>query len=89
MMVKILFLNSNEIEVEMNKVAKVGQTYEVSVDENTSKDVLLVVEDKKIIDTLPIENVFPILEKVHGVGIKSYDVYEVGDFGDGFAFSIE
>lgn len=86
---KLLFLKTNEIEVEMNKIAKVGQTYEVSVDDNTSKDVLLVVEDKKIVETLPIENVFPVLEKVHNVKIKSYDVYEVGDFGDGFAFSIE
>lgn len=86
---KILFLKSNEIETEMNKVAKVGQTYEVSVDDNTGKDVLLVVENNSVVETLPIENVFPVLERVHNTKIKSYDVYEVGDFGDGFAFSIE
>lgn len=87
-MVKILFLKSGEVEKEINKTARIGQTFEMSVDEVESKDILNVIENKEVTNTLPIETIFPILEKVHNVKILSYDVYEVGDHGEGFAFSI-
>jgi hypothetical protein len=87
-MLKILFLKSHEIEEAVEKDLKTYQTCEVSFNEAENKEQILIKEDNEIQDKLSMESIFPILDKEYNVSISKYDVYEVGYFGDGFAFSI-
>lgn len=87
-MLKILFLKPHEIEEVVEKELGVSKTCEVSFNESENKEQILIKEDNEIQDRMSMESIFPMLGKRYNVTISKYDVYEVGYYGDGFAFSI-
>lgn len=87
-MLKILFLKTHEIEEVVERELGISKTCEVSFNEDENKDQILIKEDNEVQDIMSMESIFPILGKRYNVNISKYDVYEVGFYGDGFAFSI-
>lgn len=85
---KLLFLKQHEIEETIEKELNIFQTCEISFNETANKEQILIKEEDEVQNKLSMESIFPILSREYNVKILSYDVYEVGYFGDGFAFSI-
>lgn len=87
---KIAFYKKNELnevlnEV-MNKSAEAKVTCEVSFCDDLESEVVLVSENGVLKETVELWDVLSDLSAHLNVEITKYDVIEVGDFGEGYAF---
>lgn len=88
-MVKIIFLKKNEIEEIVNQnICSNGSYSELVYSEVFSDEQILIKNNETILEVLEMEQVMNIIENIYNVFIKSYDVYEISDIGDGFAFNL-
>ncbi|MFF2531315.1 hypothetical protein ACFVS2_20645 [Brevibacillus sp. NPDC058079] len=88
---KTLFLTSAELTDVLTSIATSNneqqqtKEYRVGFSENLRTDVLHITGDGET-DDVPLTNFISQLNEYYQIHIKSYDVIEVGDIGDGFAF---
>lgn len=88
-MIKIIFLKKKEIEEIVNENLCASGTYsELIYNDDISDEQVLIKRDNEVLDVVEMEEVLNIIETTENVDIKSYDVYEVSNLGDGFAFNI-
>lgn len=92
-MEKILFLKLDElVELGTKFSVEAGlavETCHLDVDEDTGVETFVYElgngEEKKS----PLVDVIPFLNHTYSVEISRYDVLEVGEFGDGYAFFLK
>ncbi|WPS85298.1 hypothetical protein SMD22_01335 (plasmid) [Brevibacillus halotolerans] len=87
---KLLFLTPTELTQVLKEFIKQDErqlSCEIVYSEELNTDVVCITTTTKNED-IPIYEFVPQLNDRYKVNIISYDVYEVGDFGEGFAFSI-
>jgi hypothetical protein len=87
---KLLFLTPYELEEVVEEILEKEEfesvTCQAGYSEEINTDVLTVVRANSKED-VPISSFIKRLNEHYGVHILNYDVYEVGDFGEGFAFT--
>lgn len=89
---KLLFLTAYELEEVAEKImsneSKELIVCETGFSEEQDTDVIRVKMNESSED-IPVTGFLSRLNQYFGVDIQEYDVYEVGDFGEGFAFAIK
>lgn len=95
-MKKLMFVNPTELSETITTIVRNEKNdqhimCEVGYSEDKHTDVALITYagGEQVVEEVPIENFFGQLNKFYNEQIVSFDVYEVGDFGEGFAFSIQ
>lgn len=95
-MKKLMFVNPSELSETITQIVRNEKNNqniicEVGYSEEKDTDVAVITyaDGKEIVEEVPIENFFSQLNEFYHEQIVSFDVYEVGDFGEGFAFSIQ
>lgn len=90
-MIKFLFLSPGELEKAISKIIKKEQgknaTCRVDYSETLQTDVINIQTSSER-EEVPVKDFLKALSEQFNVDIKSYDVFEVGDYGEGFAFFI-
>ncbi|MBP1309226.1 hypothetical protein JOD82_002246 [Paenibacillus sp. 1182] len=90
-MMKMLFLSPSELSLKLKHVIekKEGTTLdcEVGYSEKLQTDVAEITY-LQMTKEVPLQHFVTDLNREFEVEILSYDVIEVGDFGEGFAFTI-
>lgn len=88
---KFLFLNASELSDVLNEIKNTNKEQDVQCyvgySDELDTDVLEMTEGDAVTE-VPISSLFDEIGKHQNVQIKSYDVIEVGDHGEGFAFLI-
>ncbi|MFF2531314.1 hypothetical protein ACFVS2_20640 [Brevibacillus sp. NPDC058079] len=88
---KLLFLTPSELTQALKEIIKQPDQTQLSCEIGYSEELdtdIVSVTTNKYKEDIPIRNFVPQLNDRYNVNILSYDVYEVGDFGEGFAFAI-
>jgi hypothetical protein len=89
---KFLFLTPFELEEVaeeiLSKEMKEGIFCRVDYSEQEETDVLKLTI-KETTKEIPVHQFIEKLNQYFGIHITDYDVFEVGDFGEGFAFMIQ
>lgn len=87
-----MFLTQNELAETLSQIAKEihpGHTCRgISYSEQLETDVVLI-EKGDATEEIPISHFLHDLSRFFNVNILTYDVYEVGDYGEGYVFEIE
>jgi hypothetical protein len=90
-MMKLLFLSPIELSQALKNIMEkrkgLSLSCEVGYSEDLHTDVASIGNDEKV-EEIPIQNFVGDLNQRYNVEIVSYDVFEVGDLGEGFAFVI-
>lgn len=91
-MLKMAYLKKKELEnILCERVSYVKQTptlCSIVITEEPNDEYIEVVYNS-IVEKLYLEDLFDILSETIKLKIKSYDVMEIGDYGDGFVFFTE
>lgn len=89
-MMKIAFYKKNELNEVLNEVMNKSSqskvTCEVSFSDEMGGEVVLISENGVVQNTVELWDVLSDLSTHLNIEITKYDVIEVGDFGEGFAF---
>lgn len=91
---KFLFLNNLELSDVLSEIKNQNQNNEqeiqchVGYSDELDTDVLEMKLGEAVTE-VPISSLFNEIGKHQNVQIESYDVIEVGDFGEGFAFMLQ
>ncbi|WCF11492.1 hypothetical protein NDS46_31540 (plasmid) [Paenibacillus thiaminolyticus] len=97
-MMKLLFLTPVELAETLTEVLRrernnANVICQVGYSEEQGADVAFISYTNNTEDTkpeeVPLTNFLKHLNEFYQVCIQSYDVYEVGDEGEGFAFQIK
>lgn len=86
---KFEFLTKDQLGDTITKIMNTGTTnaeYMVDYSEDLHEDCVEVYENGELTKTIEMKDMLEVLSKHFGEEIVRYDVIEVGDFGEGFAF---
>ncbi|WPS85561.1 hypothetical protein SMD22_00440 (plasmid) [Brevibacillus halotolerans] len=87
---KMIFYSVHELNKILEEIYESEKDIihcEVEFSEKLDTDVVVLYREKKTPHAeITIEDVFPKISQYLDETVTSYDVFEVGDFGEGFAF---
>ncbi|MBP1308893.1 hypothetical protein JOD82_001913 [Paenibacillus sp. 1182] len=87
---KMAFFKPNKLNEMMQEIIQTKNTSircEVEYSEKLETDAILTyAEDGRLVSEQPLSDALSAISDVLKIPVTKYDVIEVGDFGDGFAF---
>ncbi|ADO59659.1 hypothetical protein [Paenibacillus polymyxa] len=87
---KMAFFRPNKLNEMMNEIFQTKNTSnycEVEYSEKLETDAILTYsEDGRLVSEQPLTDALSAISNALNIPVTKYDVIEVGDFGDGFAF---
>lgn len=86
---KLAFFKPQELRNLLREMMNADDTSaicNITFSEEMGCDVVEIYKDNNRVKTIPIQELLPKLSEHLNVSITNYDVIEVGDYGEGFAF---